>query len=118
MNVIKRPENGKNFVEYSTKGTKISFSDGEITADLQKKERDDDVKIDVCMDNTGGLIFGTSGARIYVAQIFIPARRYTDVEVDNPDYNPEDETSQKKIIEQQPIPFSMDNVELTLFEEV
>lgn len=118
MKVIKKPENGNDFVDYSIKDTKVSFGDGEITIDLQKKERDDDVKIDVCKDYTDGLTFGTNGARIYVAQIFIPARKYSDVEVNNPDYNPEDETSQKRITEHQPVPFSMDNVELTLFEEV
>ena len=118
MKVIKRPENGKNFVEYSTRGTKISFGDGEITADLQKKERDDVVRIDVCRDFTDGLTFSAIGARTYVAQISIPARKYVDEEVDNPDYNPEDENSQVKITNHVPVPFSMDNVELILFEEV
>lgn len=117
MKVIKKPEDGKNFVEYSTRGTKISFNDGEISADLQKKERDDDVKIDVCMDYMGGLTFGTSGAKLYVAQIFIPARQYIDTEIANPDYDPEDETSQEKITQHEAVPFSMDNVELTLFEQ-
>ena len=118
MKVIKNPENGKNFVEYEVKGTKIFFGDSEIMADLQKKERDDDVKIDVCKDYLGGLTFGSYGARTYVAQIYIPARKYTDTEVENPDYKPEDENSQERIIEHVPVPFSMDNVELTLFEEV
>lgn len=119
MKVIKSPENGKNFVEYSTRGTSISFNGGEISANLQKKERDDDVRIDVCMDYTGGLTFGTtSGARIYVAQISIPARKYIDSVIDNPDYNPEDENSQEKIYKHEPVPFSMENVELILFEEV
>lgn len=116
MKVIKKPENGKNFVEYSTRTTKVSFGDGEISVDLQKKERDDDVRIDVCMDYMGGLTFGTSGAKLYVAEIFIPARQYIDTEIDNPDYNSEDESSPEKIVQHEPVPFSMDNVELTLFE--
>lgn len=118
MNVIRKPENGKSFVEYATRGTKISFNDGEISADLQKKERDDEVKIDICKDYLDELVFGTSGARIYVAQIAIPARRYTDTEIENPDYDPEDEQSQPTITVHEPVPFSMDNVELTLYEEV
>lgn len=117
MKVIKEPKNGKNFVEYSIRGTKISFNDGEISADLQKKERDDEVKLDVCMDFVGGLIFGANGAKLYVAQIVIPARQYIDTEIDNPDYKPEDESSQEKITQHEPVPFSMDNVELTLFEQ-
>ena len=118
MKVKKQPQNGKNFVEFSTDGTKIFFGDCEIMADLAKKERDDDVRIDVCRDYMGGLTFASSGARIYVAQIYIPARSYTDVEVENPDYIPEDEMSQERITERQPVPFDMDLVELTLFEEV
>ena len=118
MKVVKKPENGKNFVEYSVRGTKISFGDGEISMDLQKKERDDEVKIDVCRDYTDGLIFGTRDAKTYVAMIDIPAREYEDVEVDNPDYDPENENSNKKTTKHEPMPFSMDKVVLTLFEEV
>ena len=118
MKVIKFPENGERFVNYAVDGSKIFFGDDEIMADLKKKERDDDVKIDVCKDYLDGLVFGSNGARVYVAQIHIPARRYKDVEVENPDYRPDDEFSQERIMEHQPIPFDMDNVELTLFEEV
>lgn len=118
MKVIKEPENGENFIDYSVKGTQISFGDGEITADLQKKERDDDVKIDVCRDYLGGLIFGTGEAKTYVAHIFIPARKYEDEETENPDFDPEDENSKEKISKREPVPFSMDNVVLTLYEEV
>ena len=50
MNVVKVPENGASFVEYSTRGTKITFGDDEISANLAKKERDDAVRIDVCKD--------------------------------------------------------------------
>lgn len=123
MKVINKPEDGKNFVEYSTRGTKISFNDGEISADLQKKERDDDVKIDVCMDYMGGLTFGTSGAKVYVAQIFIPARQYKEV-VDDDYIIPYGDGSEgdgtvdgQEHTKLEPVPFSMDNVELTLFEQ-
>lgn len=117
MIVKKVPENGQNFVEYSEEGTKVSFGDGEIMVNLEKKERDDDVKIDVCMDYLGGLTFGTAGAKFYVAQIYIPARTYTDAEVDNPYYNEEDEFSQQRIVEHRPDPFNMEKVELTLFNQ-
>ena len=50
-----------------------------------------------------------------MAQIEIPARQYDMVEKDNPDYDPEDETSQKVIQEKIAVPFSMDNVTLKLY---
>lgn len=118
MKVTKVPENGKNFVEYEVSGTVISFNDGELMTDLKKKERDEDVPLDVCRDYNGGLVLSTAGARTYVAGILIPARRYTETETPNPDYNPEDPGSQEYIIDRQPVPFNMDNVEITLYEEV
>ena len=45
----------------------------------------------------------------------IPARTYTEEEIPNPDYSEETENSQKTIIKRDPVPFSMDNVTLTLF---
>lgn len=118
MKVIKKPENGKKFVPYEVEGTVISFGDEEIMTNLKKKERDDDVIIDVCRDFLGGLTFSAGGADTYVAQILIPARKYTEKEVKNPDYDPEDPSSQEFVIERVPVPFSMKNVTLTLFEEV
>ena len=58
-----------------------------------------------------------------MAQIDIPARQYTETEIDNPDYVPDaDETGEsggmgnsKKIIKRDPVPFSMENVTLTLY---
>ena len=52
---------------------------------------------------------------LYVAQVDIPARTYTEEEIQNPDYSEETENSQKTIIKRDPVPFSMDNVTLTLF---
>lgn len=52
---------------------------------------------------------------LYVAQVDIPARAYTEEEILNPDYSEETENSQKTIIKRDPVPFSMDNVTLTLF---
>lgn len=118
MKVTRVPENGSNFVEYEVSGNVISFGDDEISANLKKKERDEIVKLDVCEDFYGGLTFAPGGARIYVAEIMIPARQYEDVQVENPNYDPEDENSQEFITEKRPVPFDIDNVELTLFELV
>ena len=116
MKVTLVPENGKNFIDYEVSGNVISFGDDEISANLKKKEDDEQVKIDVCEDMYGGLTFAPAGARIYVGEITIPARQYTEEQVENSNYNPEDENSQEHITERVPVPFSMDNVELTLFE--
>ena len=118
MKVIKKPTNGKNFVPYEVEGSMISFGNEEIMMNLKKKERDDDVTIDVCRDFLGGLTFSAGGADTYVAQIFIPARKYTDTEKPNPDYDPDDPASPESITEHTAVPFNMKNVTLTLFEEV
>ena len=47
--------------------------------------------------------------------IEIPARQYVDKEQVNPDYDPEDENSQKTIMVPEPVSFSMDNVTLKLY---
>lgn len=80
IKVIKRPETGTNFIQYETTKKSISFNDEELTINLEKRERDDDVTLDICKDYQGGLTLGTESARAYVAQVSIPARQYTEVE--------------------------------------
>lgn len=118
MKVIKKPENGKKFVEYEVDGKSIDFGDGELSIRVDKKERDYEVPIDICQDYTGGLIMGASAGDKYVAQLIIPAREYTETEKENPAYNPEDEngTEQQTIMERNPVPFSMDKCTLILWE--
>ena len=58
-----------------------------------------------------------------MAQIDVPARQYTETEIDNPDYDPDaDENgesgsvgSNQKIVKRDPVPFSIENVTLTLY---
>jgi len=85
---------------------------------VSKKERDYEVVIDICEDYTGGLVMGADAGDKYVAQIIIPAREYTEVEKENPNYDPENEegTEQPTIKELKPVPFSMDRCELRLWE--
>ena len=61
---------------------------------------------------------GTRTGTEYVAEIIIPAREYTEVEKENPNYDPENEegTEQPTIKELKPVPFSMDRCELRLWE--
>lgn len=99
-------------VDYSVSKTKVTFND-ELMLNLAKYERDFDVNVDICVDKYGMLVTGL-GVK-YVAQIEIPARKYVDKEQDNPEYDPEDENSQKTVMVPEPVPFSMDNVTLKLY---
>lgn len=106
-------------IPYDVTGSKITFND-EIMLNLEKKEADADVHIDISTDDFGGLITGVG--RDYVAQIDIPAREYEEIpaEAEESPAADSDEsdggmgTSGAKI-ERIPIPFSMENVTLTLF---
>lgn len=94
-------------IEYSAAGNMISFRDGELSLDLSRFERDFPVHIDICENAFRMLTMGIS--RKYVAQIDIPARKYTEVQ------DGVDEEGNPKMV-MQPVPFSMDNVTLTLWE--
>lgn len=100
-------------VEYSVSKSKITFAD-ELMLNCEKLERDFDVCVDICIDKNGMLTAGTLGEK-YAAQIEIPARQYTETEIENPDYDPEDENSKEYITEKNPVAFSMTNVTLKLY---
>lgn len=121
MKITKLPETGIKFVDYSTKKNTITFGDDELMVNLEKKQRDEEVTLDICRDYTDGLVCSVNSGKTYVAQAIIPARTYTDVTSDNPDYDPskpEDPmTNPKTITTHTPDAFSMDNVELKLYEE-
>ena len=104
MVVIKKPENATNVVEYEIIGNSIDFEDGSLTINLKKREADEARTIDICRDSFGDLVIGAAAGDVYVAQIIIPARRYTEV--------PGDEGT---IL--QPVPFDIDLVTLILWEE-
>lgn len=118
MKITHLPEDGKNFIPYEVSGKTIDFDDGELMFNVSKKERDYEVVIDICEDYTGGLVMGADAGDKYVAQIIIPAREYTEVEKENPNYDPENEegTEPPTIKELKPVPFSMDRCELRLWE--
>lgn len=112
MKVIEANEGQK--ISYSVTGDWLNIGN-QIMLNLKTRESDNDVHIDITSDISGQI--GTGIGLLYVAQVDIPARKYTETEVDNPDYNSEEsaEYSQEKIINREPVPFSMDNVTLTLF---
>jgi hypothetical protein len=92
MNIIEKNEGTK--IQYTVEDTKITFRD-ELMLNLKNYERDFDVDIDICQDDDKILLAGLS--KYYVAQIHIPARQYSDPE------------------KTEPVPFSMDNVDLYLW---
>lgn len=103
MIVIEKNEGIK--IPHSLRVNKLTLGE-EITLDISKYERDFDVHLDVCQNAYGMLTMGVSTR--YVAQIDIPARRYT-LEDDGED--DQGMPRQKKTAE----PFSMDTVTLTLW---
>lgn len=111
MNVVE--VNAGKKISYSTSKSKITFAD-ELMLNCEKLERDFDVSVDICIDKYGMLTAGSLGEK-YAAQIEVPARQYTEEQVENPDYNPDDETSQEYISTKTPVDFSMTNVKLKLY---
>ena len=120
MKVIEANEGRK--VQYEENGSWLIFDD-QISLNLKKLEADSDVHIDITANAFGKLQTG-EGA-YYVAQLTIPARQYAETEVKNPDYvepaEPEEEDEfsaghvNRTITKKDPVPFSMDNVTLTLY---
>ena len=99
MIIIEKNEGAK--IPYSVNGAKVTFND-DLTINLASREQDWPVHIDICFDEDRALAIGAAAGRAYVAEIDIPARQYTEEEVDG-------ETQRV------PIPLDMDTVTLTLW---
>ena len=120
MKVIEANEGRK--VEYEENGSWQNFDD-QISLNLKRMEADHDVHVDITADAFGRL--QTGEGVYYVAQLTIPARQYEETEIENPDYvepgegEEADEFSgghvNQTITKKDPVPFSMDNVTLTLY---
>lgn len=99
MIIIEKNEGTK--IPYSVSGTKVTFND-DLTINLASREQDWPVHIDICYDEDRALVIGAAAGRAYVAEIDIPARRYTEEEVDGE-------------MQRIPLPLDMDTVTLTLW---
>lgn len=99
MIIIEKNEGTK--IPYSVSGTKVTFN-YDLTINLASREQDWPVHIDICYDEDRALVIGAAAGRAYVAEIDIPARQYTEEEVDG-------ETQRV------PVPLDMDTVTLTLW---
>lgn len=111
MKIVEANEGPK--IGYEVNGTWLNIDD-QISLNLAKLEADDDVHKDIYSDAFGNL--ETGGGLYYVAQVDIRARQYNETEIENPDYDEENaESASPTIIKREPVPFSMNNVTLTLF---
>ena len=111
MNVIEK--NAGNKIEYKQESENIMSFRDELFLNLKKCERDYPVQIDICENKDGILTTGIS--QRYIAQIYIPARQYNKVHVENTDR--EGTENEEESFKLEPVPFSMDNITLTLWAE-
>lgn len=108
MNVVEKNIGPK--IEYNQENENlISFRD-ELFLNLAKCERDYPVQIDICENGDGILTTGIS--KKYIAQIDIPARQYNEIPIEDTSVGTESEGESIKL---EPVPFSMNNVTLTLW---
>ena len=119
MKIIEANEGQK--ISHVVTGNWLNLGD-QIMLNLATMESEKPEHRDICADAFGKL--HTGEGLYYVAQIDIPARGFTEKEVENPDYDAEIEDGEEGsgmsgkspvIIQREPIPFSMDNVTLTLY---
>ena len=114
MKIIEANEGPK--ISHVVTGNWLNLGD-QIMLNLATMESEKPEHRDICADAFGKL--HTGEGLYYVAQIDIPARGFTEKEVENPDYDGEEESGMNGkspvIIQREPIPFSMDNVTLTLY---
>lgn len=118
MKIINANEGPK--IPYTVMGNWLNIGD-QIMLNLEKIESDRTEHKDISADAFGRL--QTGEGVYYVAQIDIPARQYTETKIDNPDYVPDTDVTgesgdignSKEIIKRDPIPFSTENVTLTLY---
>ena len=63
-------------------GTMVFLGDYELMINASKYQRDWPVHIDVCSNRDNQLVVGTGEGLYYVAQIDIPAAKYTELETE------------------------------------
>ena len=106
-------DNDAEYIPFDLTGSSLSF-DGKLTLALDMYERDNPVHIDICYDRDKNLVMGVipTISDLYVAQIDIPARQYAEA-ADGEAVEDGGEGGGGRAPE--PIPFSTENVTLTLW---
>lgn len=112
MKEVKKTEG--NYITYTTTESSIIFGNEDLMLNLKNRERDDAVLIDICEDSDGCLVIGTFTGFRYVAQIEIPARKYTEVEVPAKEA-PAPMEGEGPVTERIPVPFNIDECTIYLF---
>lgn len=111
-------KNSGSKIAYEVIRNKICFDD-DLTINLEKREEDESVHIDVCYDEEKRLVIGAAAGRYYVAEIDIPPRKYREETVEQSESSIEQEGTEEIITEPQirriAEPFKMDDVTLTLW---
>lgn len=74
IEVIKTPGN---HIKYTTNQKLVTFGDEDLTINLKNREMDEPTVIDICSDKQGFLVIGAETGFRYVAQVEIPARKYS-----------------------------------------
>ena len=111
MIIVEKNEGTK--IDYLENGTRLSFADGELTLNLARYQKDDEVVMkDIMVDSEGFLTTGKG--RYFVAQIEIPAREY-DEEVETVTEEVDGETVERETVTRTPKPLDTDKVTLYLF---
>ncbi len=110
MIIVEKNEGRK--IDYAVRGTKLNFADGEITLDIARYQKDDEVTKDIMVDSEGYL--ATGKGRYYVAQVIIPAREY-DEETTTVTEEVDGEEVEREVVTRIAKPLDMDKVTLCLF---
>lgn len=92
IEVIKTP--GKH-IAYETNSKSITFGDDDLSINLKNRQMDEPVMIDICSDKQGFLVVGAETGERYVAQVEIPAKEYTEAEVETSETNTESTNAER-----------------------
>ena len=107
VKVIEKNEGPK--IAWRQNGTKLIFGDDDLSIRCDTRQRDYTVHVDICADDDGNLVTGMG--RYYIAQIDIPAAKYTEAEP----VEHEEETGMEGA-ERERLPLDMGDVVLTLWD--
>lgn len=110
MKIVDMNEGTK--IDYNLRGTKLNFADGELTIDLARYQRDEEVTKDIMVDSEGYLTMGRG--RYYVAQVVIPAKEYEE-EIVTETVEENGESVERENVNRTPKPLDTGKVTLKLF---
>lgn len=99
MQITEKNEGPK--IAHEENGTMVFFGDYELMVNAAKYQRGWPVHIDICSNRDKQLVIGTGEGLYYVAQLDIPAKKYTESGTEDGTQTPE--------------PINMSEVKLTLW---